>query len=174
MRQCSGRPSSSRSSSRTKFVLGAHEEEKELTEDDLIVMRARIWLSEIVVKIVERRKQAIENHGKFFDKDVVVVNDINAASAGYGNNGKLIRSSALLKKRIGTLSKKGKKSAWATKANQLMKQEEEKQQEQMLLLHQQEEQIKVEEEQKSNARMGSVGFLESKEEIFAKKLQVPL
>ena len=66
----------SRSSLRTKFVLGAHEEEKELTEDDLIVMRARIWLSEIV-EIVERRKQAIENHGKNFDKDVVV-NDINA------------------------------------------------------------------------------------------------
>ena len=94
-------------------MLGAHEEEKELTEDDLIVMRARIWLSEIVVKIVERRKQAIENHGKNFDKDVVVVNDINAASAGYGNNGKLIRSSALLKKRKGTLSIKGKKSAWS-------------------------------------------------------------
>ena len=36
--------------------------------------------------------------------------------------------------------------------------EEEKQQDQMLLLHQHEEQIKVEEEQKSNARMGSVGF----------------
>jgi len=161
----------SRSSSRTKFVLGAHEEEKELTEDDLIVMRARIWLSEIVVKIVERRKQAIENHGKNFDKDVVVVNDINAASVGYGNNGKLIRSSALLKKRKATSSKKGKKSAWSTKAKQL-KQEEEKQQDQMLLLHQQEEQIKVEEEQKSNARMGSVGFLESKEEIFAKKLHL--
>ena len=99
------------------------------------------------------------------------MNDINAASVGYGNNGKLIRSSALLKKRKATSSKKGKKSAWSTKAKQL-KQEEEKQQDQMLLLHQQEEQIKVEEEQKSNARMGSVGFLESKEEIFAKKLHL--
>ena len=41
----------SRSSSRTKLALAAQEEEKELTEDDLIVMRARIWLSEIVVKL---------------------------------------------------------------------------------------------------------------------------
>ena len=80
----------SRSSSRTKLALAAQEEEKELTEDDLIVMRARIWLSEIVVKIVERRKQAIENHGRKFDKDLVVVKDTNNAGVGYGANAKLM------------------------------------------------------------------------------------
>ena len=163
----------SRSSSRTKLAVGAQDEENELTEEDLIVMRARIWLSEIVVKIVERRKQAMENHGKKFDKDVVVVNDVNNMGVGHGAHGKLI-GAALSKKRKGTAAKKGKKSAWTTKAKQLKQQEEEKQQqEQLLLLQQQQEaEIKVEEDEKANARCGMSGFLESKEEIFAKKVQL--
>ena len=159
----------SRSSSRTKLALAAQEEEKELTEDDLIVMRARIWLSEIVVKIVERRKQAIENHGRKFDKDVVVVKDTNNAGVGYGANAKLM-GATVTKKRKGAAAKKGKKSAWTTKAKQLKQQEEEKQQqEQLLLLQQQEAQIKLEEAEKANARGMSGFFMETKEEIFAKE-----
>ena len=163
----------SRSSSRTKLALAAQEEEKELTEDDLIVMRARIWLSEIVVKIVERRKQAIENHGRKFDKDVVVVKDTNNAGVGYGANAKLM-GATVTKKRKGAAAKKGKKSAWTTKAKQLKQQEEEKQQQkQLLLLQQQEAQIKLEEAEKANARgMSGSSFMETKEEILAKKVQL--
>jgi len=70
--------------------------------------------------------------------------------------------------------RKGKKSAWTTKAKQLKQQEEEKQQqEQLLLLQQQEAQIKLEEAEKANARgMSGSSFMETKEEILAKKVQL--
>ena len=76
----------SRRSPRTKLALAAQEEEKELTEDDLIVMRARIWLSEIVVKLSKDENKP-SNHGRKFDKDVVG-EDTNNAGVGYGANAK--------------------------------------------------------------------------------------
>jgi hypothetical protein len=161
--------SSSRMSKQVECV-----EEKEKTEEDLIIMRTRIWLAEIVVKIVERRKEAIENHRKKFDKDVIITNDMND-SGTFGPGGKFMGAGKLPKKRRGGGSKRGgKKSAWTSKAK--LKQLEELQAMQ-IKQERSDGEVKIEQtndesEDTTNTSIRGSGYLETKLEILAKEQQL--